>query len=187
MFSRVGIVLRIVLMRLVIAVKVLLWTLPGAVLMGVGAGAMVATGADWPMLLYGLGFMLMLTLGVRASLHYVLSDMVLADAPKTGVFACIRTSIQLMRYNKMNYFRMRLSFIGWEIAAMIVVTLVGSLMPILGTVADLATRLMLTLYVSATEAVFYLCLTAPAPQRKADDAEAADEDMEDDEDDEELD
>ena len=55
--------------------------------------------------------------GIIAAIRYSQAFFILADDPSKGVMQCISESKSMMRGNKMKYFLLQLSFIGWMILA----------------------------------------------------------------------
>lgn len=156
--SRLGSFFKAILLNLLIWIKSFLWMLPGMVI-SIGASLLVfQTDGVWPVYLYGLGFVLILVPGIRAMLHYILAPLILADEPSTGVLQCIRSSTAMMRTHKLDFVRLRLSFILWELAATMVTNMFSGLSAVLGITVNLAAQLGLSLYINATTVVFYLVM-----------------------------
>ncbi len=57
--------------------------------------------------------------GIIAALRYGMAFFVLADNPKMGVFQVLAESKRLMWGNKMKYFLLQISFMGWFILALL--------------------------------------------------------------------
>ena len=114
--------------------KTFLWALPGAAVMIIGAfitfagATTVETVAQsfGTLLMLG-GYVLTLTLVIRAALRYALSTYVLAESPKKGVIACVNESKALMRGHKWQLFKVgmpvMLMMLGVSLAADIVGTM----------------------------------------------------------------
>lgn len=156
--SRLGCFFKAILQNVVVWIKTMLWMLPG---MALSIGAMVmflmSDGRNDMMLyVYMLGFIASVALSIRAMLHYCMSGIVMADDPSIGVMKSISTSIKMMNGHKMDFVRVYLSFILWNIAASWASTMLGAMVPVLGTMSSLVFQLVLGLYVNTTIVVFYL-------------------------------
>ena len=57
--------------------------------------------------------------GIIAAIRYSQAYYILADDPSKGIFQCIEESKMMMMGNKMKYFTLSLSFLGWIILASI--------------------------------------------------------------------
>lgn len=139
-----------------VGLKTAVWMLPGLALYLMGAGLAV-----WMNSLSALYFfavvssVAMTALVVRASLHYVMSGYIMAERPETGIRAAVRESIAIMRNRKLAYFMLVLSFIGWNLLASLVGAVLTSVSPVIGLTANMATTLVLNLYISTAACAFY--------------------------------
>ncbi len=66
-------------------------------------------------LLVALWTLLFIIPGIIASCRYGMAFFILADNPEIGIMEAIRESKQMMMGNKMKFFLLQLSFIGWAI------------------------------------------------------------------------
>ena len=92
---------------LMIGLLVILWSLPMI------PGMLIVITVPW---LFPILLLLMIPI-VMACIRYSLAFFVLADHPEAGVMECISRSKALMAGNKMKYFLLQLSFIGWVLLA----------------------------------------------------------------------
>jgi len=101
--------------------------------------------AGGPMLIFffayeaGSGFLAFIALtltiaamipAVLAALRYSQSFFLLIDYPDMGIVECVRVSSQMMRGNKMKYFLLLLSFIGWGALAGIPLGIIEAAFPV---------------------------------------------------------
>ncbi|MDO5435362.1 MAG: DUF975 family protein [Clostridia bacterium] len=184
-FCRIRYIVKAICQKILMVLKVILWMLPGTLLCAGGMVLLTQTAAGTSDFLkkiaeltVWLGYGLMAVLGIRAALHYSLADMVLADAPQTGALASIRMSTAYMRNRKMQLFLLGLSFIGWNIAVMLVSSFVGNTA---GNVAYLVVQmfgsLALSVYMNTSVAAFYDdCRTADHSAGEAESKENGRED-----------
>ena len=100
-------------------------------------------------LMVGVGFILFIVPGVVLALKYSLAEYVLFDNPDLGAIACLKESGRVMRGNKWRLFKLRLSFIGWLLAAYFVTATLG--LPVVS--------IWLTPYMYLANGVFYSHLT----------------------------
>ncbi len=152
---RRGCFLRAIGVQIMVVLKIIVWMLPGYAVYGVLA--ILAFQLESGLLLYlsTMGVVAAAVLGIRAALHYSLSDLVLADRPETRIMDCIRGSISILRLRKMQFFLLMLSFIGWELLISLVTSLCSAITPVLGTTVSLAASLVLNLYIYTTQCAFY--------------------------------
>ena len=117
--------------------------------------------------------------GIIAAIRYSQAFFVLADDPEKSITECMNESKAMMRGNKMKYFLLSLSFIGWGILASIPGGIVESIVQtmggnqIAGAAASVLSALFtvpLIVYMQSTYAGFYEILaghlikeTEPAP------------------------
>ena len=89
---------------------------------------------------------------------------VLADAPETGVFACVKRSKELMQNRKGAYFTLMLSFIGWALLLSITQVLLMSLVGyVIASTVYMVLNLALQVYMNATSCEFYLQVKGEEP------------------------
>lgn len=160
MLSRLSSFPKVIAKAIVIGVKLLLWSLPGTVLSFAALyGFILSNGtSDLLLYVYAAGFIVTIWLLIRASLHYSMSNLILADDPSVGVLACVKQSVELMRKHKMDFVRVYLAFILMNLLAGWAGELMGALSPVLGTVTSLACQLVLSLYINTTIVIFYMAL-----------------------------
>lgn len=70
-----------------------------------------------------LQFLLLIVPGFIAILNYSQTFYILADNPKKGVMQCIKESKKMMNGNKLRYFCLKLSFIGWTLLSLVLFSL----------------------------------------------------------------
>ena len=120
-----------ILLRLLRALYLFLWSLPSAIMMTIGivalifgfVGSAVSMGGfdflDSTLLLVGMvallfsiGFSILPTI---ANFRYAMSDYIMAENPDMPVSEALRESARMMRGNKWRLFCLNLSFLGWMI------------------------------------------------------------------------
>lgn len=98
----------------------------------------------------------------------VASDYLLARNPNTSVSEIMRTSRTIMKGNRMNFFLLELSFIGWSLLIAVldsaVLTMAGYT---LANVCSMLLSLFLGVYMTTAKAAFVNDLTAAAPSDNA--------------------
>ena len=96
------------------------------------------------------------------------SDYLLARNPNTSVPEIMRTSRTIMKGNRMNFFLLELSFIGWNLLIAVldsaVLTMAGYT---LANVCSMLLSLFLGVYMTTAKAAFVSDLTAAAPSDNA--------------------
>ena len=171
-FSRLGISHKAIGLRLMICLKVILWMLPGAGLMILGAfllgrsGPMDTTSAmNTVMALSWGGMIAMAVPGVMAALRYAMADILLADEPGKGILACIRESKQLMQNRKGMLFSLELSFLFWYLGEMIAASLLAGMgSGILSLMFQMLAGLFISVYMEGSVCAFCEALRKlPAP------------------------
>lgn len=105
--------------------------------------------------------------GVLAALRYAMAPYYLAQDPTLSPLAALRKSKQAMRAQKGSLFMLEISFVVWVLAAMLVQTLLMGLSAILGMVASMFIQLVMTTYLDAATAAFFLAVSTPAGVEKA--------------------
>lgn len=155
-FSRVKIFFKSILLNLLTTVKILLWSIPGGVIMVGGSVLAILTQQTWLMTLYFVGLVLMMVHMIRAMLHYSLATICLADDPSTGVFAALKKSIAMMRHRKMALLSLTLSVYIWLFAASLLEGLIGSLFgAVIGATVYMALQLIISVYLNTCHCAFY--------------------------------
>jgi uncharacterized membrane protein len=131
LFARMGSFGKALLLYLVMAVKVALWSL------------------------------LLVVPGFIAMLRYSMAPYYLAEHPEISIWEALRLSKQAMKTQKLNYFILFLSFMGWLLAALLSEMLLDGISVILGLVASQFIQLYMVTYLNASCAVFYLAVSSP--------------------------
>lgn len=109
-----------------------------------------------------------LVLAIMRTYSMVASDYLLARNPNTSVSEIMRTSRTIMKGNRMNFFLLELSFIGWNLLIAVldsvVLTMAGYT---LANVCSMLLSLFLGVYMTTAKAAFVNDLTAAAPSDNA--------------------
>ena len=174
-FSRLGIFFKSIGLRLLIALKVFLWMLPGiaVVLLAMlpvhladqtSADSLYSALRISIMIMYaGLG--VMLVLAVRAYLLYAMADFILADEPGERVVTCVRRSREMMNGRRGMLFALVLGIYLWNLVISLVSTFVAD---VAGNIAALMLQmfggLVVSVYLVTSEGVFYDALRAAIGQ-----------------------
>ena len=169
-FSRMSVFFKGIGIRLYVAFRVFLWTLPGLAL---GAAAVLPillsdrtssisllSAANTAAGIEYAAVAVTAALGVTAMLRYALGDMVLADHPETGPVKAAEESKRLTKGRKGLLFSLYLSFIFWYLAetaaANVILDLFGSI-PALMT--EMLCSLAITVYLHTSVTGFYLTVS----------------------------
>lgn len=109
-----------------------------------------------------------LVLAVTRIYSMIASSYLLARNPNTSVSEIMRTSRTIMKGNRMNFFLLELSFIGWNLLIAVidsaVLTMAGYT---LANVCSMLMSLALSVYMITAKAAFVNDLTADAPSENA--------------------
>lgn len=173
-FCRKNCFLRAIGLTLLVAIKIILWALPGYAFYGIFATLAIYFESTFLLYLSIFGLLAGVVLAIRAALHYSFATTVMADRPQLKIRDCIRESISIMRLRKMQLFLLNLSFFGWYLLATLVSTLCSGMWPVLGTMASMITSLALSLYILTAECAFYdeykdkPCIYVKQKRRRAD-------------------
>lgn len=109
-----------------------------------------------------------LVLAIMRTYSMVASDYLLARNPNTSVSEIMRTSRTIMKGNRMNFFLLELSFIGWNLLIAVLDSVVLSMAGYtLANVCSMLLSLFLGVYMTTAEAAFVNDLTAAAPSDNA--------------------
>ena len=178
-FSRLGIFFKGICLRLLIALKVLLWTLPGiAVVMATmffvlrtdtaSQEAMLSAARTGVMFIW-FGMLLVLVLGIMGYLRYAVADFILADEPEERVFSCVRRSREMMNGHRGVFLSLMLSFLLWYLLISFVTSFAAGIAGgVIGLMLQMLGSLFVSVYMLTAEGVFYEALrTAPAPAVQA--------------------
>ena len=179
-FSRLGIFLKGIGLRLLITLKVFLWMLPGIAVIGLSMFLLfradsssreaLLSAANTSVMLVWFGMLLMLVLGIMGYLHYAMADFILADEPQERIGACVRRSREMMNGRRSSLFSLLLSFILWYLLISFVYAFVAGIAgEVIGLMIQMLGSLFLSVYMLASEGVFYEALrgslrTAPAEE-----------------------
>ena len=178
-FSRLGIFLKGVGLRLLILLRVLLWMLPGLAVMvlamvllfraDITSQEAMLSAANTSVMLIWAGIIAMLVLGVMGYLHYALADLILADEPEEKVISCTRRSRELMTGRRGQLLALLLSFILWYFLIMFASSFIAGIAgDVIGLLLQMLGSLFLSVYMLTTEGVFYEALRSAPIQVPAD-------------------
>ena len=150
--------IRATLLTLWLAVKMLLWALPGLALTVLSL--FVGVASDFLGMITGsAGFILLAVLPIMAYYRYALATVVQADEPETGVISCVRRSKAVMRGRKLQLFMLELPF---NFGRMVAITLSAQLLGyVLGNVVSMAVQLVISVYVNGAACAFYEAYARP--------------------------
>ena len=109
-----------------------------------------------------------LVLAIMRTYLMAASDYLLARNPNTSVSEIMRTSRTIMKGNRMNFFLLELSFIGWNLLIAVLDSIVLSMAGYtLANVCSMLLSLFLGVYMTTAKAAFVSDLTAAAPSDNA--------------------
>lgn len=182
-FCRVRSFFKAVGLQLMIILRVLLWALPGAVLVGVGitlalrgqvSGAGSGSALSLIYFLYLPAMAAIVVPAAMAALRYALAEYMLAEAPETGILACMRRSSEWMKGCRKNLFVLLFSFLPWYL---LILFFSYSLPGVLSLMIQMLGNLVLSVYLYASLGAFYRSLegdyASPFPEREPEKDEAA--------------
>ena len=119
-------------------------------------------------ILFFIAVIATLVLAIMRIYSMAASDYLLARNPNTSVPEIMRTSRTIMKGNRMNFFLLELSFIGWNLLIAVldsaVLTMAGYT---LANVCSMLLSLFLGVYMTTAKAAFVSDLTAAAPSDNA--------------------
>ena len=119
-------------------------------------------------ILFFIAVIATLVLAIMRTYLMVASDYLLARNPNTSVSEIMRTSRTIMKGNRMNFFLLELSFIGWNLLIAVLDSVVLSMAGYtLANVCSMLLSLFLGVYMTTAEAAFVNDLTAAAPSDNA--------------------
>ena len=119
-------------------------------------------------ILFFIAVIATLVLAIMRTYSMVASDYLLARNPNTSVSEIMRTSRTIMKGNRMNFFLLELSFIGWNLLIAVLDSIVLSMAGYtLANVCSMLLSLFLGVYMTTAEAAFVNDLTAAAPSDNA--------------------
>lgn len=105
--------------------------------------------------------------GIIAAIRYSMAPYYLAEHPEMTVSEAFRKSKETMADQKMNFFSLMISFLGWTMLAMLLQTYLCEVNYVLGTVVGLAFQVWVAAYQNAAVANFYSVNTKKGGVRKA--------------------
>ena len=179
-FSRLPIFLKSIGLRLLIVLKVLLWMLPGLAVFlfsviplmraNPGNSGELVSAVNISFHLVSAGMIAMAVLGVMGYLYYAMAEFILADEPEERILSCARRSKMLMKGRRSVLMSLWLSFLLWYLLILMVSSMVAGIAgAVIALVLQMLGSLFLSVYMLASEGVFYEALRlAPAPQIPAD-------------------
>lgn len=179
-FSRLRIFLKSIGLRLLIVLKVLLWMLPGLAVFlfsviplmraNPGNSGELVSAVNISFHLVSAGMIAMAVLGVMGYLYYAMAEFILADEPEERILSCARRSKMLMKGRRSVLMSLWLSFLLWYLLILMVSSMVAGIAgAVIALVLQMLGSLFLSVYMLASEGVFYEALRlAPAPQIPAD-------------------
>lgn len=159
-FSRKNCFFKAIGLDIMIALRTMLWMLPGLVLevLALVAAAFLPESLSMlAMLLMYAGPITMMVLGIRAALHYSMSTRVMAEVPSKGINQCIRESVAIMSHRKLLLFSLEISFfllnIGVTLLEGLLLGMVGN---VLASTVSMALSFAVNVYVQMAVSAFYL-------------------------------
>ena len=171
-FSRIGLFLKGIGLRLYTAWRVFLWILPGLALIAAAwlplwlsdssSRISVLSAANTSMRLQSVAMIVTFVLGIMAALKYVLGDMVLADHPEKGPVRAAKESKNLTKGKRGPLVSLYISFLLWYLLEMAAVSLTMDLFgSIPGLMVEMLCSLAISVYMHASVSAFYLtCVKA---------------------------
>lgn len=154
-FARLPIFLKAIGLELMMALRILLWTLPGMGLSLVGTVLLLLEPAIGG-IIFLAAMILMFVLMIQAMYRYRLATYVMADDPSVGVNAAIRRSCEVMKGRKMELFSLEISFFGWRLLVSLVQTMLLAMMgQVVSMTLGLFASFFVGMYLSMAEAAFY--------------------------------
>lgn len=155
-FSRMKVFIRATLLSLWVAIRMVLWALPGFALSTL---SVFAGSAGLSVLMLMAGLVMLVAFMVTAYYRYSLATVFQADDPEMGVFACVRRSKEVMKNRKLQLFMLTLSFnLGRMAAIMLGVELLGY---VLGNLVSMLIQLILSVYINGAYCAFYEAYARP--------------------------
>ena len=119
-------------------------------------------------ILFFIAVIATLVFAIMRTYLMVASDYLLARNPNTSVSEIMRTSRTIMKGNRMNFFLLELSFIGWSLLIAVLDSAVLAMAGYtLANVCSMLLSLFLGVYMTTAKAAFVNDLTAAAPSDSA--------------------
>ena len=179
-FSRIRLFGKGIGLRLYVALRVLLFMLPGVALYAASllplwlsdasSRISVLSAANTSMGLMSAALIATAALGVVCALRYALADMVLADHPETGPIRAAKESKRLTQGKRGQIMLLYLSFLIWYFLEM---AAAGLLADLLGSIPSLMFQILaslaITVYLTGSVCAFYLgCRAEETPEQEED-------------------
>ena len=164
-FCRIRLFFKAIGLQLLVILKILLWMLPGIALfiglmfslyqaqttVAVDSALRTVNALTLPVIL------VMAVPGAIAALRYAMAEFILADEPETKITECIRRSKEQMRDLKKMLFVLLVSFLIWYLLQLLVASFLSGMgSGIVSLLFQMLTGLALNVYMSGSEAAFYL-------------------------------
>ena len=164
-FCRVRLFFKAIGLQLLVILKILLWMLPGIALLtgltialyqadtavAVNNAARTLNAMTLPVIL------VMAVPGAIAALRYAMAEFILADEPETKITECVRRSKEQMRELKKMLFVLLVSFLIWYLLQLLVASFLSNMgAGVVSLLFQMLTGLALNVYMSGSEAAFYL-------------------------------
>ena len=164
-FCRVRLFFKAIGLQLLVILKILLWMLPGIALLtgltialyqadtavAVNNAARTLNAMTLPVIL------VMAVPGAIAALRYAMAEFILADEPETKITECVRRSKEQMRELKKMLFILLVSFLIWYLLQLLVASFLSNMgAGVVSLLFQMLTGLALSVYMSGSEAAFYL-------------------------------
>lgn len=172
-FSRIGLFFKAIGLDLLVALKIVLWGLPGVALLYGGSwlsatilagmeSATVETALSMFSVLTNASYIAIFVPVIMATFRYAMAVYHLADNPAARLRDCVAESKELMKHRKMSLFSLQLSFIGWHLLISLINMLLQSMFGyVIGATVQMFLTLALTLYMETSICCFYLVAKNP--------------------------
>lgn len=100
--------------------------------------------------------LLLVVPGIIAAYRYSMAPYLMAENPDIGALEAIRRSKEMMNGHKARLFFLQLSFIGWMLLSAFGVTLLYSMLGVIGTALGMFASLALQVYMNSSVTAFYM-------------------------------
>lgn len=158
-FSRTACFVKAVGLTLYKTLLLILWSLPGVAVMVAGVAVLYANPTSETLNvmtgLYSIGMILSMVLMVRATLHYAMSELFMADTPTIGIRAAVRQSVDMMKTRKMMYFSLQIFFFALLLLCGMVQGMLEGLSVVVAMTLSMAAQLVVSVYRETAVAAFY--------------------------------
>ena len=164
-FCRIRLFFKAIGLHLLIILKIFLWMLPGIglltglmfALFRTGTADAVSSAMQTVNVLTLPAILLIAVPGAVAALRYAMAEFILADEPETKITECVRRSKEQMRELKKMLFVLMFSFLIWYLLQLLVASFLSGMgSGILSLLFQMLASLILGVYMSGSEAAFYL-------------------------------